>query len=134
MPPLARLSGRNQYAPSTEQRQYGVLWGGRQPAEMILLGGDPAMWVDGAMDAPETAGAAKFTIPSIIALVAAVLSFMTGAIGGLILALVAIVFGLIGVLLSFSSKRRGGLVSTLSLLAGFLGIIAAVIKAIAWFF
>ena len=75
---------------------------------------------------------AKFTIPSIIALVAAVLSFMTGAIAGLILAIIAICFGLLGVLLSFSSRRRGGIVSTLSLLAGFVGIVAAVIKAIAW--
>ena len=76
--------------------------------------------------------AAKFSIPSIIALVAAVLSFMTGAIAGLILAVIAICFGLLGVLLSFSSRRRGGVVSTFSLLAGFVGIIAAVIKAIAW--
>ena len=85
------------------------------------------------MDAQE-AKAAKFSIPSIIALVAAVLSFMTGAILGLILAVIAIVFGLIGVMLSFSSRTRGGVVSTLSLLAGFLGIIAAVIKAIIWLF
>ena len=83
------------------------------------------------MDAQETR-AAKFSIPSIIALVAAVLSFMTGAMFGLILAVIAIVFGLIGVMLSFSSRTRGGIVSTLSLLAGFIGIIAAVIKAVAW--
>ena len=76
--------------------------------------------------------AAKFSIPSIIALVAAVLSFMTGAVPGLILAIIAIIFGVIGVLLSFSSRTRGGLVSTLSLLAGFIGIVAALIKAIAW--
>ena len=76
--------------------------------------------------------AAKFSIPSIIALVTAVLSFMTGAVAGLILAIIAIIFGVIGVLLSFSSRTRGGLVSTLSLLAGFIGIVAALIKAIAW--
>ena len=76
--------------------------------------------------------AAKFSIPSIIALVAALLSFMTGAVAGLILAIIAIIFGVIGVLLSFSSRTRGGLVSTLSLLAGFIGIVAALIKAIAW--
>ena len=83
------------------------------------------------MDAQETR-AAKFSIPSIIALVAAVLSFATGAILGLILALVAIFFGLIGVAMSFSSRRRGGVVSTFSLLAGFVGIVAAVIKAVGW--
>ena len=90
------------------------------------------------MDAPQTPiperKAARFSIPSIIALVAAVLSFMTGAVAGLVLALIAIFFGLLGVMLSFSSRTRGGIVSTLSLLAGFLGIIAAVIKAIMWFF
>ncbi|HTD87581.1 MAG TPA: hypothetical protein VK850_13465 [Candidatus Binatia bacterium] len=79
-----------------------------------------------------TSPKAKFTIPSIIALVAAVLSFTTGAVAGLILAIIAICFGLLGVLLSFSSRKRGGIVSTLSLLAGFVGIIAAVIKAITW--
>ena len=84
------------------------------------------------MDAQEPK-AAKFSIPSIIALVAAVLSFMTGAIAGLILAIIAIMFGLIGVVLSFSSRKRGGIVSTLSMLAGFVGIVAAVIKAIGWF-
>ena len=83
------------------------------------------------MDAQETK-AAKFSIPSIIALVAAVLSFMTGAVAGLVLAIIAIFFGLIGVLMSFSSRTRGGIVSTMSLLAGFIGIIAAVIKAVAW--
>ena len=76
--------------------------------------------------------AAKFSIPSIIALVAAVLSFVTGAVAGLILACIAILFGIIGVLLSFSSRTRGGVVSTLSLLAGFVGIVAAIIKAVAW--
>lgn len=85
------------------------------------------------MDAQETR-AAKFSIPSIIALVAAVLSFTSGAIFGLILALVAILFGVTGVLLSFSSRTRGGVMSTFSLLAGFIGIIAAAIKAIGWFF
>jgi hypothetical protein len=83
------------------------------------------------MEAHETK-AAKFSIPSIIAIVAAVLSFMTGAVAGMILAVIAIVFGLFGVLLSFSSRRRGGVVSTLSLFAGFIGIVAAVIKAVAW--
>jgi hypothetical protein len=87
--------------------------------------------LDCDMDAQESK-AAKFSIPSIIALVAAILSFTTGAVAGLVLALIAIFFGLLGVMLSFSSSRRGGIVSTLSLLAGFLGIVAAAIKAIAW--
>ena len=78
--------------------------------------------------------AAKFSIPSIIAIVAAVLSFMTGAFLGFILAVVAIVFGLIGVMMSLSPSVRGGMTSTLSLMAGAIGLIAAVIKAFMWLF
>lgn len=75
---------------------------------------------------------AKFSIPSIIALVTAFLSFTTGAFWGFVLAVVAIVFGLIGVLLSFSPKVRGGLISVFALVAGGLGLLAALIKAIRW--
>ena len=82
----------------------------------------------------EEAQKAKFSIPSIIAIVAAIGSFMTGALLGFILAMVAVVFGIIGVLLSFSSRTRGGFVSTLAVLAGFLGFLAAIVKTIAWFF
>ena len=57
---------------------------------------------------------------------------MTGAMLGLILACIAIFFGLLGVALSFSSRTRGGVMSTFAMLAGIIGIIAAVIKAVAW--
>lgn len=77
---------------------------------------------------------ASFSIPSIIAIIAAIASFSTGAFFGLILAMVAIFFGIIGVLLAFSSHTRGGVVSTFSLVAGFIGIIAAALKALAWLF
>ena len=80
----------------------------------------------------EEVSRAKFSIPSIIAIVTAILSFFTGAIWGLVLAVIAIIFGLIGVALSFSSKTRGGVVSVFSLFAGLVGIVAAVFKAIAW--
>ncbi len=75
---------------------------------------------------------AHFSIPSIIALIAAACSFAAGAFWGFILALIAIAFGIIGVLLSFSPSIRGGLVSILSLIAGLVGIAVAVVKAIAW--
>jgi len=83
------------------------------------------------MDTQET-GRAKFSIPSIIAIVAAILSFTTGAFWGFVLAIVAIFFGLIGFFLSFSSRTRGGVVSSFSMLAGFVGVVAAVIKAVGW--
>ncbi len=76
---------------------------------------------------------AAFSIPSIIAVVAAILSFKVGAIMGMVLAGVAIAFGLVGVLLSLSSKTRGGMVSIFGIVAGLVGIIAAIVKAIQWF-
>ena len=75
---------------------------------------------------------AAFSIPSIIAVIAAILTFKVGVIMGLILAGVAIVFGGLGILLSLSPARRGGILSMLSVLGGAIGVIAAIIKAILW--
>ncbi len=75
---------------------------------------------------------AHFSLPSIIAIGAAIASFFVGAFGGFMLALVAIVFGIFGLLLSFSPSVRGGLISMVSLVVAGIAIFAAVIKAIAW--
>ncbi len=77
---------------------------------------------------------ASFSIPSIIALLAAIGSFMNGAILGMILAVIAIVFGILGVVLSLAPAKRGGVISTFGIGAGVIGIIAAVIKAVMWIF
>jgi hypothetical protein len=77
---------------------------------------------------------AAFSIPSIISIIAVILSFYWGAILGMIMAGVAIVFGLLGMLLSMSSARRGGIISILGVIGGAVGVIAAVIKAIMWIF
>jgi hypothetical protein len=74
----------------------------------------------------------KFTIPAIIAIICAVASFATGAFWGFILAMIAVAFGALGFLLSLSATRRGGMVSMLAILGGVLGVIAAIVKAIAW--
>ncbi|MEP4077840.1 hypothetical protein [Haloferula sp.] len=76
----------------------------------------------------------SFSIPSILAIVAAIASFFQGATFGLILAVIAIIFGIIGVLLSLSAKKRGGIVSFASVAAGLIGIIAAIIKASLYLF
>ena len=76
----------------------------------------------------------KFSIPSILAIVAAIASFSVGATWGILLAIVAIIFGIIGVLLSLSEKKRGGIVSFASVAAGLIGIIAAIIKASLYLF
>lgn len=75
---------------------------------------------------------AAFSIPSIIAVVAAIFSFKVGAIGGLLLAALAIVSGIIGVLLSLSPKTRGGVFSLFGVVGGVIGIIAAIVKAVMW--
>jgi hypothetical protein len=79
-----------------------------------------------------TTSQTSFSIPSIIALVAAILSFVTSPALGLILAIVAIVFGLIGVLLSLSPRVRGGMTSTIGIVAGVIGILVALIKTAGW--
>lgn len=75
---------------------------------------------------------AAFSIPSILSIVAAIFSFKVGAFFGLLLAGVAIVMGIIGVLLALSPGKRGGIFSVLGVGGGLIGIIAAVIKAIMW--
>jgi len=82
----------------------------------------------------KNSGRATFSIASIIAILAAIFSFTTNAFFGMVLAVVAIVFGLFGVLLALSPARRGGIASILAVIAGCLGIVAAVIKAIMWLF
>jgi hypothetical protein len=82
--------------------------------------------------ATQGAKQAEFSIPSIIAVIAAILSFMTGALWGFILAIVAIICGIIGVILSLSPQVRGGFASIFGLGAGVLGMVAAFIRAIMW--
>jgi len=83
---------------------------------------------------PDESKKAAFSIPSIISVVAAVFSFKMGAFFGLVLAGVAIVFGLIGILLSLSPHKRGGVFSFMGIVGGAIGVVAAIIKAIIWIF
>ena len=75
---------------------------------------------------------ARFSIPSVIAIIAAIASFAVQAFWGFVLAMVAVVFGVLGLLLAFSSRTRGGFISILAVGAGILGLIAAIIKGVAW--
>lgn len=76
----------------------------------------------------------KFSIASILAVVAAIASFFQGATFGLLLAIAAIVLGIVGLVLSLSVRKRGGIVSIASVGAGLIGIIAAIIKASLYLF
>jgi hypothetical protein len=69
-----------------------------------------------------------FSIPSVLAAICAVISLRSGAAFGLIMAILAIVFGAIGMLLAFLPQTRGGIVSVLSIVFGLIGVIAAVFK------
>jgi hypothetical protein len=71
-----------------------------------------------------------FSIPSLVALAAAIASFFVAPGLQFILALVAIAFGVIGLLLSFSPSIRGGIISTFSLVVAAIGIVVAIIRAI----
>ena len=77
---------------------------------------------------------ASVSVPAIIALVAAILSFATGAFWGFMLAVVAIIFAIIGIIMALSPNVRGGFISMLSLFGGGIALIAAVIKAVMWLF
>lgn len=74
---------------------------------------------------------AGFSIPAIIAVIAAIWSFIAGPAGGLVLAAVAIMFGVLGVIMSLSPNVRGGFISILSMMAGSVAIILALMKMLA---
>lgn len=71
---------------------------------------------------------ASFSIPAILAIICAIASFNVGAGLGLVLAVAAIVLGAIGVLLSLMPHVRGGIISMISIVAGLIGIIAAIFR------
>ncbi len=73
---------------------------------------------------------AHFSLPAIIAIGAAIASLFVGALGGFILAIVAIIFGVLGLLVSLAPSVRGGLVSLLSLIIACFAIVLAIIKAV----
>lgn len=77
---------------------------------------------------------ASFSIASILAIIAAILSFNVGAILGLLLAAAAFIFGAFGLVLALSPGTRGGMLSILAVILSLIGVIAAIVKAIMWFF
>lgn len=70
----------------------------------------------------------KFSIPSLLAIAAAVASFFVGPGLGLLLAVAAILLGSVGLLLAFAPMVRGGFISIFSIVAGLLGILGAIFR------
>lgn len=70
-----------------------------------------------------------FSIPSLMAIGAAIGSFFVSAGAGFFLALAAIVFGVIGFILALSPSVRGGILSFVSLILASIGIVVAIIRA-----
>lgn len=71
-----------------------------------------------------------FSIPSIIAVGAAIASLFMRAGAGFALAIVAIIFGVFGLFLSLAPSVRGGVLSVFSLILACIGIVLAIVKAI----
>ena len=70
----------------------------------------------------------EFSAPAIVAVLCAVGSFFFGAFLGMILAILAIVAGVIGIFMALSPRVRGGFMSVISIVAGLVGILAAIVK------
>jgi hypothetical protein len=71
-----------------------------------------------------------FSIPSLIAIAAAVATFFVSPGTGFALAIVAIIFGVFGFFLSLAPSIRGGVTSVFSVILAAIGIVIAIIKAI----
>jgi uncharacterized membrane protein HdeD (DUF308 family) len=70
----------------------------------------------------------EFSAPAIVAMICAIASFFLGASLGTLLAIIAIVAGLIGVVMALSPRVRGGLMSIVAMVAGVVGILAGIVK------
>ena len=70
------------------------------------------------------------SLVSLLAIAAAIASFFVhSGILGLVLAIIAIVLGVIGFLISFAPRVSGGFLSMLAMLLGVIGAICGIIRA-----
>lgn len=71
-----------------------------------------------------------FSIPSIIAIGAAIASLCVRPGTGIILAIIAIFFGVVGFFLSLAPSIRGGVISIFSFFLAAIGIVIAIVRAV----
>ena len=72
----------------------------------------------------------SFSIPSIIAIIAAIAIFFTGGIVAVLLTVVAVVCGVIGMVMALLPSVRGGIVSILSVVIAFIAVVVSIFQAI----
>jgi len=72
----------------------------------------------------------RFSIPSIVALVAMMLSFTVSPGWALLWGVVAILFGVLGVVVALSPNVRGGVVSFVSIPLGAIAVIGAIVRLV----
>ena len=73
---------------------------------------------------------ASFSIPSIIAIVCAAGAWFVGPGWSILLAIVAIIAGLLGAVVAVSPAKRGGMLSIMAILMSALAIVVSVIVII----
>ena len=72
-----------------------------------------------------------FSIPSIIAIICAVATFIVDGAGTrMLLAVLAAVFGVIGCIIALLPGKRGGIISFVSLAIGAIAFIVAIVQAL----
>jgi hypothetical protein len=73
---------------------------------------------------------ASFSIPSIIAIIAAAASWFVDAGWSILLAILALIFGIIGVVMAISPAKRGGVLSIVAIGLAALAIVVSIIALI----
>jgi len=81
-------------------------------------------------ESPKKQAGQTYSIASIIAIVAAIATFFVGAGAQFLIAIVAIVFGAIGMILALSPRKRGGIASTMAVVIALIAIVVAVLRGI----
>jgi len=71
-----------------------------------------------------------YSIASIIAIVAAIATFFVGAGAQFFIAIIAIIFGVIGMILALSPKVRGGIASTIAVIIALIAVVVAILRGI----
>ena len=73
---------------------------------------------------------ASYSVPSIIAIISAAASWFVSAGWSIFLAVLALLFGAIGVVMSIHPAKRGGVLSIVAIILGALAMLVSIIAVI----